>query len=116
MKFDEIDKLIGNLSYMTSDNGKSIYDFIIENNIQNILELGCAEGKSTLYMAAALDEIGSGAIITIDLRNPKIYLRELPLIRSALKKASQRSHFYWNRSNSIAMLKLFFQIYLIIGN
>jgi predicted O-methyltransferase YrrM len=66
MKFQNIEKILKHIPHMKPQEGKLIYQFILENDIHNILELGFAHGTSTCYMAAALDEIGSGSIITID--------------------------------------------------
>lgn len=84
MEFEKIDNILGNVSGMSTKRGKTVYDFIIKNKIQNILELGFAYGRSACYMAAALDEIGTGSIITMDLHRAK----ELqPNIFSLLDKA-----------------------------
>ena len=39
---------------------ETITNIILENNFNNILELGFAHGVSSSYMAGALDELGSG--------------------------------------------------------
>ena len=70
MKFEEIDNKVGKLFGIGSERGKILYDFIKDNNIQNILELGFANGKSTCYMAAALKDNKKGLIETIDLKEP----------------------------------------------
>ncbi|MCK5032601.1 MAG: class I SAM-dependent methyltransferase [Calditrichia bacterium] len=66
MKFGKIEKILKNIPHTPPEDGKILYDFIIENKCNNILELGFENGTSTCYMAAALDEIGSGKILTID--------------------------------------------------
>lgn len=66
MKFDDVSKILKNIPHTPPEDGKILYDFIVENKCQNILELGFENGTSTCYMAAALDEIGSGKILTID--------------------------------------------------
>jgi predicted O-methyltransferase YrrM len=40
---------------------------IVREQLTNILELGIAHGTATCYMAAALDELGSGLITSVDL-------------------------------------------------
>ena len=52
---------------MAEDEGWELYNFICKEKPSSILELGHAHGASTIYMAAALDEIGSGVIETVDL-------------------------------------------------
>lgn len=79
MLFKDIAKILKDLPYMTNLQGKIIYDFIRRSGFQNILELGFAHGTSTCYFAAALDEIKSGIITTIDNqlakdRKPNIFI------------------------------------------
>jgi predicted O-methyltransferase YrrM len=71
MKFEIIHQKIKHLFGVSHEQGRKLYDFILENSPKNILELGFAHGKSTSYMAAALDELGDGRIITIDNQSAK---------------------------------------------
>ena len=78
MKFEEIQNHLRGIPHTPPEDGKVLYNFVLENKISNILELGFQHGVSTNYIAAALDEIGSGKILTIDrefARNesPNIY-------------------------------------------
>ncbi|MBS3738856.1 O-methyltransferase [Mesohalobacter halotolerans] len=66
MKFKDISSLLKDIPYMSSTQGKIIYELIIKHKLVNILELGTAYGTGSCYMASALDEIKSGHIITID--------------------------------------------------
>ncbi|PSO55187.1 MAG: hypothetical protein BRC40_07295 [Cyanobacteria bacterium QH_8_48_120] len=67
MKIDEIKTKVEGIPYMDRTQAETITNIILENNFNNILELGFAHGVSTCYMAGALDELGSGKITTIDL-------------------------------------------------
>ena len=71
MKFDKISKLLHGIPYTSLSKGKNLYDVVIKNNLQNILELGFAHGVASCYMAAALDELNSGKIIVVDLEKSK---------------------------------------------
>src|ERR1019366_10029773 len=66
MRFDDVQKIVGNVPIMPPWQGKILYDFILTSGRKHILELGFAHGTSTCYMAAALDEAGEGTIVTID--------------------------------------------------
>ena len=66
MKFDKIAEFLNGIPHTPPEDGKLLYDFVILNKPENILELGFQHGVSTLYMAAAMDENGSGKIMTID--------------------------------------------------
>jgi predicted O-methyltransferase YrrM len=50
----------------TGDAGRLLYDMVAQPDIENVLELGFAQGTSTAYMAAALAEKGAGSVTTID--------------------------------------------------
>lgn len=49
-----------------SSDGKLLYSLIIENNYQQLLEIGTSTGHSTIWMAWALSKTG-GKLITIDI-------------------------------------------------
>jgi len=67
MKFEEIRSKIDGIPYIMSEMAKDLYNFVIENKPRQCLELGFAHGASSCYIAAALDEIGSGHITSVDL-------------------------------------------------
>lgn len=66
MKFEIIKEILKGIPHTPPEDGLILYNFILENKLQNVLELGFQHGVSTLYMAAAMDDIGSGNITTID--------------------------------------------------
>jgi len=67
MKFEDAKKILGDTPYLNADEGWELYDHIIKTRSANCLELGHAHGVSTIYIAAALDEIGQGHLDTVDL-------------------------------------------------
>jgi predicted O-methyltransferase YrrM len=67
MKFDAISAVVNGVPYINVQNARYLYDLIIHERIARILELGIAHGTATCYMAAALDELGGGAITSVDL-------------------------------------------------
>jgi predicted O-methyltransferase YrrM len=79
MNLTQVKQIVGELPYMSLKQARVITEFIQKNKISSILELGFFHGVSTCYMAAALEEIGGGSIVTIDLhsaekRQPNIEL------------------------------------------
>ena len=48
----------------TPDEGKELYDFVLQQRPEGILELGFAHGSSTAYIAAAVLELGGDARVT----------------------------------------------------
>lgn len=67
MKYEDILPWIGRLRAIDNESGKILYDFVLEAKPERILEIGFFHGKSTHFMAAALDELGRGQITSIDL-------------------------------------------------
>ena len=67
MKFKKVESLLKGIPYTHPERGEYLYDFIINKQPQNCLELGFAHGVDSCYMAAALDEIGKGELTCIDL-------------------------------------------------
>jgi predicted O-methyltransferase YrrM len=67
MKFQDVDRIVAGTKYMTSAQGRIVYEFIVGHKLARVLELGFAHGKSTCYLAAAVDELGDdGNVLTMD--------------------------------------------------
>ncbi len=85
MKFEEIHDLVKGVPYISPDNAHYLYDLIIQEHFVNILELGIAHGTATCYMAAALDELNQGKIVSVDLIEAKELFH--PTAEEQLQKA-----------------------------
>lgn len=76
MKFDDVNVVVAHLPTIQPKQGRILYDFILREKPEHCLELGFAHGKSSCYIAAALDELGCGHLTTVDLfggpQNPSI--------------------------------------------
>jgi predicted O-methyltransferase YrrM len=59
---------------MRPEKGRRVYNHLVSASAREVLEIGTGHGVSTAYMAAALDETGTGMVTTIDhaaiLRDP----------------------------------------------
>ena len=66
MKFQTARKLLQGIPYILPELALELYEFIIRNKPEHCLELGFGHGASSCYMAAALDEVGSGHLTTVD--------------------------------------------------
>lgn len=64
MRFSQAEAVLANLPYTGSRKGKFFYDFVKQNGIEHVLELGFAHGVSTCYLAAAMER---GHIDTVDI-------------------------------------------------
>ncbi|HEV7195847.1 MAG TPA: hypothetical protein VGN19_07900, partial [Pedococcus sp.] len=81
MDFDSIESRIGGVGGRAATPpraGRLLFDFVRGSGATAILELGFAHGNSTCYLAGALDERGTGSILTIDretarARDPDIH-------------------------------------------
>ena len=69
--FDQVEARFADLKYMRSDQAKWIRDFILGKDVHDILEIGFYHGKSTAYMAAALEDANRGQVVTIDLESAR---------------------------------------------
>ena len=67
MKFEEVNKLLKGIPFISDANARELYDFIIEHKLTNCLELGFAHGVASCYIAAAIDELGGGKLVSVDL-------------------------------------------------
>lgn len=67
MKFDAVQRIVGEVPFISPEHALSLYDKILREQPAEILELGIAHGTATCVMAAALDEIGAGRITAVDL-------------------------------------------------
>jgi predicted O-methyltransferase YrrM len=101
MDIDKVAERLAGIPYTTPDMGRELYDFVQKEKPERILELGFAHGTSTCYLAAALDELGRGQIVTMDRRsaadrepNLETLLDELGLARYVTPVYAERS-FTW---------------------
>ena len=54
-------------SYYQNDIGKTIYDWVIENKPNKVIEFGCLYGYSTVAIGLALKHLGHGKLKCYDL-------------------------------------------------
>ena len=84
MRVHDVAVLTDGIKGMAPAEGRVVDDFIRRTCSQEILELGFCHGVSTCYMAAALQEAGTGHILTIDSR----FVRDkVPSIESLVQRA-----------------------------
>ena len=101
MKFEEIKNHLRGIPHTPPEDGEVLYNFILSNKPKNILELGFQHGVSTNYIAAALDELKSGKITSIDREisrseNPNIIeLSEQTGLGKYINPIFARSSYIW---------------------
>lgn len=67
MKFNDVASQLEGIPYTSPQMGKVLYDFIMDTQPNQCLELGFAHGVSSCYLAAALQELNRGHLTSIDL-------------------------------------------------
>jgi len=106
MNLTKVKQIVGDLPYMSLNKAQTIANFIHENNISSILELGFYHGVSTCYMAAILEEIEQGSIVTIDLHSAR---QRQPNIEQLLEKCGSQDivdYYYEPVSYNWRLMKL----------
>jgi predicted O-methyltransferase YrrM len=83
MNLIKVKQVVENLPYMSLKKAQVMQDFIHQHSISSILELGFYHGVSTCYMAAALEGIDRGSIVSIDLESAQ---KRQPNIEELLEK------------------------------
>lgn len=89
MKFETIQQELKGIPYILPELAQELYSFIVEQKPSQCLELGFAHGVSSCYIAAALDEIGTGHLTTVDLLPAKAW--QDPSIEELLKRTGLHS-------------------------
>lgn len=89
MRFNEVSRLVDGIPYIQKERGKQLYEHVLRSKPEHCLELGFAHGASSCYIAAALDELGSGKLTCVDLNSSKD--RE-PNIEMLLEKTGLESY------------------------
>lgn len=90
MDFPTIQKHLENIPYILPELARDLYDFILENKPAHCLELGFGHGVSSCYIAAALDELGTGRLTTVDLLSAREW--QDPAIETLLDKTGLGSY------------------------
>jgi len=84
MKFDEIRDLVKGVPYVMDDMAYDLYHHVLSSKPDECLELGFGHGASSCYVAAALDELGTGRLTSVDLVGAKEW--QNPTIEELLDK------------------------------
>lgn len=71
MKPEQVKEALGNLPRMKLSQAKTLTRHLTTHNLRDCLELGFSRGVSSCYIAAALQEMGGGSLVTIDLVSAK---------------------------------------------
>lgn len=67
MEYAAVADRVGGTPFISRANARFLYQFIVDNEIEQVLELGIAHGTSTCFIAAALERKGRGRVTAVDL-------------------------------------------------
>ena len=105
--FEKVRSTFDELPYMRHSQAMLMRDLIIEQDARDILEIGFYHGKSSAYIAAILEDLGRGHLVSIDRhtarkREPNIeqILSTLDLTHRVTPVYAQRS-FTWEMAQMI---------------
>lgn len=65
-KFELITERFAEVKYMNAARAGVLRDLIVRYDARDILEIGFYQGKSSLYIGGALEDLGRGHLVTID--------------------------------------------------
>ena len=63
----EVTRRFGHLKYIQENQAVFLRDFIRDNDLSELLEIGIFHGKGTAYLAAILEDLGRGHLTALDL-------------------------------------------------
>jgi predicted O-methyltransferase YrrM len=69
MEADQIAAVVGDTPHTPPAKGRELHDFILKHQLKRCLELGFAHGVATVWMAGALQKLGGGKVIAVDVQN-----------------------------------------------
>jgi predicted O-methyltransferase YrrM len=72
-KFDEITEKFSDVKYMNKARAEVLRELIDTHDARDILEIGFFKGKSSAYIAACLEDLGRGSLVTIDRERAREY-------------------------------------------
>jgi predicted O-methyltransferase YrrM len=108
VKFEKVVKVVEGIPFIAPDNARLLYDAVIDGNRRRLLELGFAHGAATCVMAAALDELGRGEVVAVDLESAREWQQpsvEELLARSGLSQyvtiVRETTSYTWHLHNEL---------------
>lgn len=85
MKFSDVQEAVAGVPYIMPEMAKDLYEFVLREKPRQCLELGFGHGASSSYIAAALDELGTGRVTSVDLLSAREW--QDPEIEEVLARA-----------------------------
>ena len=103
---ENVKTLFGDLPYMRHRQAMLIRDLIIEHGARDILEIGFYHGKSSAYIAAILEDLGEGHLVTIDRQSVRNREPNIEQVLATLGLGHRVTPIYAQRSYTWEMAKM----------
>ncbi len=78
MKFHEVSHHVRDVPFIDPANAEWVYNLILRERLETILELGIGHGTATCYLAAAVDELDAGFVTAVDLAGSETWFKPAP--------------------------------------
>lgn len=104
--FDKVEATFGDLEYMKHAQAAIMRDFITEHDAREILELGFYHGKSSAYIAAILEDLGRGHLVTMDRETVRKFEPNIETVLSTLGLSHRVTPVYAPRSYTWELAKM----------
>lgn len=106
MRPEQVEQMLKGLPYMKLKQGQRLFDLICSRRLNRCLELGFYHGVSSAYIAGAIQELGSGELITIDLESARKLNPNIDFVLAGLDLAQFVKHYYEPTSYHWRLMKL----------
>ncbi len=103
---DQVTAKFDDLQYMRPVHAEFLRDFISTHDARDILEVGFYHGKSSACIAAILEDLGRGHLVTLDLELARTFDPNIHSVLDAVGLAHRVTPVYAQRSYTWEMAKM----------
>lgn len=104
--FERVKATFEKLPYMNHDQATFLRDLIVTHDARDILEIGFYKGKSSAYLAAILEDLGRGRLVTVDKHKAREHEPNIETVLSALNLSHRVTPIFADRSYTWEMGKM----------
>jgi predicted O-methyltransferase YrrM len=104
--FDKVQSVFETLPYMSRQQAAIMRKLVVKHDVHDILEIGFFHGKSSAYLAAILEDLGRGHLVTIDRKDARDRQPNIEQLLSSLELAHRVTPVYAHRSHTWELANL----------
>jgi predicted O-methyltransferase YrrM len=104
--FEKVRASFDALPYMRHDQALFLQRFVAEHDARDVLEVGFYQGKSSAYIAAILEDLGRGHLISIDRASARRREPNIEGVLAALDLSHRVTPVYAHRSYTWELAKM----------